>query len=159
LYKDKAEPWWEKLERGEYYGTGYGTEATKLYAQQYVKTGNRLWIVPGTISALWMPETWMTTAQVLIYGYQIGAYLGRPYYQYYPAGNERYTSPYLTRGRGFSQPFKTGTEAAEKLSLPPYNPGTAVRTIRPNPFRYIKGPQRIRPKFGQPGGGTQYIDE
>jgi len=155
LCKDK--PWWQKLEEGYYYGTGYGEEAAEWYAQQQIATGNPLWAIPGSIASLWTPETYQNTGWTLITAYQIGTYLGRPYYQYYPAGNEGYASPYLTRGRGFSQPFKTGAEAAEKLSLPPYNPGTAVRTVRPNPFRYIKGPERVIEEFGRSGGGTQYI--
>lgn len=81
----------------------------------------------------------------------------RPFYQYSPAGNESYSSRYLTRGQGWSEPYKVGTEAAEKLSLPPYNPGTAVREVRPRSFRYLKGPERVPPKFGRSGGGIQYI--
>lgn len=154
---DKNKPWWQKLEEGYYYGTSYGQEAAEWYAQQQIKTGNPWWGVPGAISSLWTPETYQDTAWTLITGRGVGGYLGRPYYQYYPAGNERYVSRYLTRGRGWKPPFNVGSEAAEKLSLPPHNPGTAVRRVIPNPFRYTKGPSRIDPKFGHPGGGTEYI--
>ena len=83
----------------------------------------------------------------------------RPFYQYYPAGNESYSSKFITRGNGWSPPYTTGTQAAEKLSLPPYNPGTAVRVIKPKSFRFLKGPSRVKPKFGHSGGGIQYVSQ
>ena len=156
LEKQKNKPWWEKLEEGYYFGTYIGLDSTSYYAELEVATGNRLWGIPGTFAGLWTPETWMTTAQVLLFAYNINLYINRPYFQYYPKGSEAYRSPYLTRGRGWRAPYKVGEEAAEKLSLPPHNPGTAVRQIKPNPFRYIEGPKRIPGNFGRSGGGTQY---
>ncbi|MDD5680360.1 MAG: hypothetical protein PHI59_03870, partial [Candidatus Omnitrophica bacterium] len=83
------------------------------------------------------------------------AYSTRPFHQYYPEGNTGYTSPYMTRGNGWSPPYKTGQEAVSNLSLPPHNPGTAVRAVDTS-FRRVTGGGRVEPKFGQPGGGIQY---
>jgi len=99
----------------------------------------------------------MATTQVLTTAGQTGAYLNRPYYQYYPKGAENYSSPYLTRGPGWGAPYEPGPQAVQKLSLPPHNPGNAVRTVKPNPLKFIKGPSKVSPKYGQPGGGTEYI--
>jgi len=71
--KDKCADinWWEKLEQGYYYGTGFGEEALQYYAD--------LWINPdvpwygkvgafagGFFSALWTSETWQKTAWMLV---------------------------------------------------------------------------------------------
>jgi hypothetical protein len=86
----------------------------------------------------------------------IGSQLNKPYYQYYPKGNMNYSSKYLTRGRG-GPPYKLGSEAVKKLSLPEYNPGTAVKEVKVNPFTYVRGPGVVKPANGQPGQGIEYI--
>jgi len=69
LCKDK--PWWEKLEEGYYYGTDFGQEAAKWYAQQQLRTGNTLWAIQGTIASLWTPETYQQTAWTLLTAYSL----------------------------------------------------------------------------------------
>ena len=59
-------PWWEKLEKGYYYGTGFGEEALEYYVQRWLETGNWLWAIPAGISALWTPKTYQNTASLLI---------------------------------------------------------------------------------------------
>ena len=62
------ENWWDLLEQGYYYGTGYGDEATDWWADRFNTTGG--WTDPmfyvygtgGLFSSLWTSDTWMGTA-------------------------------------------------------------------------------------------------
>lgn len=147
LEQEKAEPWWEKLEEGEYYGTGYGTSATEFYAQRYLETGNGFWIVPGTISGLWMPETYQTTANVLLLTAQINQIVSAKYWQYYPAENANYNSRWLVRGA--KPPYETGEAAKKALNLPSHNSGTAVRQVDVKPWEPVRGPRSVRGGTGK----------
>ena len=89
--------------------------------------------------------------------YSAGTYLGRPYWQYYPAENPAYASRYVTRGWGWKRPWNLGTQAAEKLSLPPYNPASAARQVSLPWRRYLPLPRRVAPANGLPGGGWEYV--
>jgi RHS repeat-associated protein len=142
-------------------GEGYGQDALNYWANKAAQADNPfsggLYNTMGGLAALWTPCTSYKTASVLGIGLGVGRYLGRPYYQYYPAGNPGYSSPYLTRGWGWKAPHQVGKEAASKLSLPAHNPGTAVRQIKVNPFQYLKGPSRVAPANGGSGGGIEYL--
>jgi RHS repeat-associated protein len=50
---------------GRYAGTGFGAEATTWYAEQFNATGNPIYFVGGSFSALWTPETYLQTALAL----------------------------------------------------------------------------------------------
>ncbi|MDD5174082.1 MAG: DUF6531 domain-containing protein [Candidatus Omnitrophica bacterium] len=139
-------PWWQKLEEGYYYGTGFGEEAAEWYAQQYVETGNPLWVVPGLFASLWTPETWMSTLDTLLLAAQANQILKATYWQYYPADNPAYDTRYMVRGT--KPPYQTGEEAVKALNLPqPRNPGTAVRRVDVKPWEPVRGPRPV-------GGGT-----
>ena len=133
-------------------------DAAQYWANQQVQTGNPLYAVPGALATLADPCNASTTATVLGVGSMAGGYFGRPFWQYYPAGNPGYSSPWMTRGWGWKPPYLPGKQAAQQLALPPYNPATAVRPVSPSPFRYIGGPRTVqpRPQWGQPGGGVEY---
>jgi RHS repeat-associated protein len=113
--------------------------------------------IGGFFAALWTPCTSDKTAATLTAAYGANAYVGRSFYQYYPANNAAYNSRYLTRGPGWKPPYSTGTQAAEKLSLPPWNPGTAVRQVPNRWDQFVGGPGKVGPKFGHNGGGTEYL--
>jgi RHS repeat-associated protein len=87
----------------------------------------------------------------------LGAYFGRPFWQYYPKDNPAYASRFLTRGFGFSPPYATGKQAMEKLSLPAYNPATAVRPVIEPFWRPIGGAGEVVRAYNQPGGGIEFI--
>jgi RHS repeat-associated protein len=108
-------------------------------------------------AALWTPCTSDATLATLAGAQAAGSYLGRPFWQYYPAGNPGYQSNWLTRGWGWKPPYAPGQEAAAKLALPPWNPGTAVRPVSPPATTFVGGPNTVAPVFGQPGGGSQYL--
>jgi RHS repeat-associated protein len=137
-------------------GESYGEEAAQYWADLAVQTGNPIYDVPGALAALWTSDTSDATASTLLLGIGIGRYLDRPYWQYYPAENPDYSSGWLTRGQDWEPPYTPGPEAARNLSLPPYNPGTAVRPIRPPWYKPIRGPKPVEPEYCQLGGGTQY---
>lgn len=63
---DKEKEWWEKLEEGYYYGTGYGEEALDWWTQRYEETGEWYYGLGGMFSALWTPETYQSTGWTLI---------------------------------------------------------------------------------------------
>jgi|GEM_PF-2544993 len=128
--------------------------AAQYWANLQVQTGNGAYGLPGSLATLADPCNAGTTATVLGVGSGLGAWAGRPYWQYYPAGNPAYNSRYLTRGLGWKPPYQPGPQAAQNLALPPYNPGTAVRPV--NPSGFVGGPGPVGPAFGQPGGGIQY---
>lgn len=132
--------------------------AAQFWANQQVQTSNSLYAVPGALATLADPCNANTTALALGAGAMAGAYLGRPFWQYYPAGNAGYSSLWMTRGWGWKPPYPTGPQAAQKLALPPYNPATAVRPVPPSPFQYVGGPRPVQPQpqWGQPGGGVEY---
>jgi len=113
--------------------------------------------IGGFFAALWTPCTSDKTFTTLAAAYGANAYVGRPFYQYYPANNAAYNSRYLTRGGGWKPPYSTGPQAAERLSLPPWNQGTAVRQVPNRWDQFIGGPRVVVPKFGQSGGGTEYL--
>ncbi len=76
-----------------------------------------------------------------------------PYWQYYPSGNQNYTSPYLVRGS--TPPYNTGKEAYNALRLDlarRSNPGTAVKQIKVNWWEYIAGPRKVKG-----GTGLEYF--
>jgi RHS repeat-associated protein len=115
--------------------------------------------IGGFFAALWTPCTSDRTFTTLSVAYGANTYVGRSFYQYYPANNAAYNSRYLTRGAGWKAPYSTGTQAAEKLSLPPWNQGTAVQKV-PNAWnQWVGGPRMggAAPKFGHTGGGTEYV--
>ncbi len=133
-------------------------DAAQYWADRQVESGNWLYGIPGAFATLADPCNAQTTATVLGVGSAAGAYLSRPFWQYYPAGTPGYSSPWMTRGWGWRPPYQTGPEAIQKLALPRWNPATAVRPISPSPFKYIGGPRTVapQPQWGQPGGGFEY---
>lgn len=132
------------------------SDAAQYWANQHNHTGNGWNAVPGALAALADPCNAWKTGLVLGLGAGAGAHAGRPFWQYYPAGNPAYSSPWLTRGWGWRPPYQTGSQAADRLALPPWNPGTAVRPVTPRPFDYVGGPRPVEPNFGRPGGGIEY---
>jgi len=140
--------------------TRLGEAAVEHYVSQENATGNPLYRIPGAAAALWTPSTAPLTSMLLGVGSGLGRWSARPFWQYYPAGTRGYRSTWLTRGTGWSPPYQTGSEAASMLSLPAYNPGTAVRAVQPNWYDFIRGPRvsEPQPTFGPHavGGGTEY---
>jgi RHS repeat-associated protein len=137
-------------------GEAYGESAAQFWADMYVQSGNPIYWVPGALASLWTRKSSDSTFSTIAGGAVLGRFLGRPFWQYYPANNSGYTTPWFTRGWGWRPPYPTGQEAVRKLALPPYNPGTAIRPINPPWWRYVGGPQRVPSANGQPGGGWQY---
>jgi len=137
-------------------GTQAGENAAQYWADRHVQTGNPLYAVPGVLAALWTPDTAVSTAVTLGTAGLASIHATRPYWQYFPAGNAGYSSSWITRGLGWKPPYAPGTQAAEKLSLPPYNPGTAVRPVEVPWWQPVRGPRPVEPQFGKPGGGVEY---
>jgi hypothetical protein len=137
-----------------------GDAAAQFYADKESETGNPLYAVPGALAALWTPSTYQRTSLLLGLGSGVGRWSARPFWQYYPVETRGYRSTWLTRGPGWSPPYRTGNDAASMLSLPAYNPGTAVRPVYPNWYEYIRGPRVVEPQpsFGPHavGGGLEY---
>jgi RHS repeat-associated protein len=140
-----------------------GQAALDYWAKRWAETGNLWYAVPAFFSALWTPQTSDATFSALSIGYGSGKWAGRPFWQYYPSGNPGYSSPWLTRGWGWRPPYTPGSQAAQKLALPPWNPGTAVRPVNPPWWKFVGGPSRVPsytnpayPGYYQPGGGWQY---
>ena len=140
--------------------TQLGESAVEHYVSRENATGNPLYHIPGAAAALWTPSTAPLTSMLLGVGSGLGRWSARPFWQYYPAGTRGYRSTWLTRGNGWSPPYETGSEAASMLSLPAYNPGTAVRAVQPNWYDFVRGPRvsAPQPTFGPHavGGGTEY---
>lgn len=70
---------------------------------------------------------------------------GAPYWQYYPADNPGYSTPYMTRG--WQPPYQTGKEAYDALRLDlakRTNPGTAVRQTIVNWWEKVAGSGRVK---------------
>jgi RHS repeat-associated protein len=137
-----------------------GEDAVNFYVAREGETGNSLYRVPGALAALWTPYTYRQTSLVLGIGSGFGRWSARPFWQYYPAETRGYRSTWLTRGSGWTPPYRAGDEAASMLSLPAYNPGTAVRPVYPNWYEFIRGPRVVdpQPSFGPHavGGGLEY---
>jgi len=137
-----------------------GDHATEHYASRELETGNPLYRIPGAFAALWTPDTYQQTSLVLGIGSGLGRWSARPFWQYFPAEARGYRSTWLTRGPGWSPPYRPGNNSASMLSLPAYNPGTAVRPVYPHWYEYIRGPRVVapQPSFGPHavGGGLEY---
>jgi hypothetical protein len=150
----------EAIDRMYAASTRLGEAAVEHYVTQENATGNPLYRIPGAAAALWTPSTAPYTSMLIGVGSGLGRWSARPFWQYYPAGTRGYRSTWLTRGNGWSPPYQTGSEAASALSLPAYNPGTAVRAVQPNWYEFIRGPRvsEPQPTFGPHavGGGTEY---
>jgi hypothetical protein len=137
-----------------------GDAAAQFYADKESETGNPLYSVPGSLAALWTPSTYQQTSLLLGVSSGLGRWSARPFWQYYPADSRGYRSTWLTRGAGWSPPYRPGNDAASNLSLPAYNPGNAVRPVYPHWYEYIRGPRVVgpQPSFGSHavGGGLEY---
>ena len=137
-----------------------GEQAAEYYAARESETDNPLYRIPGAFAALWTPDTYQQTSLILGIGSGLGRWSARPYWQYFPAGTRGYRSTWLTRGPGWSPPYSPGSNAASMLSLPGYNPGSAVRPVYPHWYEYIRGPRVVapQPSFGPHavGGGLEY---
>jgi hypothetical protein len=140
--------------------TTLGATAAGAYAERQEETGNPLYAIPGSLAALWTPETAPETLLVLGSASGLGRWSGRPFWQYFPAENPGYRSTWLTRGAGWTPPYEVGGEAAANLALPGYNPGTSVRAVHPKWNQYVRGPRVVdpQPQFGPGavGGGREY---
>jgi hypothetical protein len=140
--------------------TEMGADAAQHYADLQVQTENPLYGVPGSLAALWTPDTAQETILVLGAASGLGRWSDRPFWQYFPSENPAYRSTWLTRGPGWEPPYATGPDAAANLSLPAYNPGTAVRAVQPPWYQFVRGPRVVEPQpsFGRGavGGGREY---
>ena len=74
--------------------------AAQYWANQEIGTGHSLYAIAGALASLGDSCNAKTTAGIFASGALAGGYLGRPFWQYYPAGNPGYSSPWLTRGWG-----------------------------------------------------------
>lgn len=81
---------------------------------------------------------------------EIVASSGAPYWQYYPKGNEAYSSPWMVRGN--SPPYELGNQARKALNLPDYNPATDVRNVDIKWWEFIRGPRSVKG-----GTGAEYV--
>ncbi len=145
-------------------GEAYGTSALTYYADVMADPSSAWYEVAGAalggfFSALWTPCTSDKTFTTLTVAYSANGYVGRSFWQYYPANNPAYNSRYLTRGRGWRPPYRLGDDAVEELALPPWNPGTAVRPVPSRWNQWVGGPRPggAAPNFGHSGGGTEYL--
>ncbi|MDH3423751.1 MAG: RHS repeat-associated core domain-containing protein, partial [Gemmatimonadota bacterium] len=114
--------------------------------------------VGAVFAAMWTPCTSDRTFLTLSTALGVGRWAARPFWQYYPRSSLGYKSQWLTRGAGWKAPYRVGSQAAEQLALPPWNPGTAVRAVRPPAWRYVRGPRPVSPvsDWGRVGGGIEY---
>ena len=64
--------WWDRLEQGRYYGTGFGEEAVDWWAERYNQSDNIFNVMfygaGGLAAARWTEEGWMWTASGLALG-------------------------------------------------------------------------------------------
>lgn len=145
-------------------GEAYGQAALTQYAD-ILTDPNAAWYeiagaaAGGFFSSLWTPCTSDATFTTLTVAYSANAYVGRSFWQYYPSGNAAYNSRYLTRGPGWWPPYSFGDDAVKKLSLPPWNPGTAARPVPSRWNQWVGGPRPggAAPNYGHSGGGTEYL--
>jgi RHS repeat-associated protein len=144
------------------FGEAAGQRALLWYADVIVSPDTAWYARPGawvgaTFSALWTPCTSNQTSLTLLVAAGLGRWSARPFWQYYPAEDVAYGTPWLARGWGWKPPYSTGSEAAEALSLPFRNPGTAVRLVQPSMLQPVAGPRLVAPENGMPGGGFEYF--
>jgi RHS repeat-associated protein len=142
-------------------GEVYGQAALAQYADLMTDPDSAWYevasgAVGGFFSALWLPCTSDSTFNTLSIAYSLNAYVGRSFWQYYPANNPAYRSRWMTRGSGWDSPFTLGDEAAGNLALPSRNPATAVREVPNSWNRYVAGPRPVSPANGRAGGATEY---
>lgn len=143
-------------------GEEYGEAAVDQYADWLTDPKASLWQkvgagIGGAFAQLWTSCTSDATLTTLLTAETASRYLYRPMWQYYPPENPEYASRYATRGWGWNAPYDVGEEAVQKLSLPPYNPATAVRQVEMNPWEFYKGPSIVEPANSQLGGGIEYV--
>jgi RHS repeat-associated protein len=138
-------------------GAKLGESAAFWWATRQAETGSVLYWPGGVLASMWRPESCQITASILLGGYPPARYFGRPYWQYFPRGDAAYRSGWMTRGWGWKPPYTPGPEAASRLSLPPRNPGTAVRPLMPRWWEPVIGPRSARRAYNQLGGGAEYF--
>ena len=67
-----GEFWWDRLEEGYYYGTGFGEEAVDWWAERYNQSDNIFTDIfygaGGLTASLWTEDTWMGTISALALG-------------------------------------------------------------------------------------------
>jgi hypothetical protein len=75
------------------------------------------------------------------------------FYKYYNPGSPSRFGPYLTRGYG--GPPHALDDAQRLLSLK-YKP-TGVQDVRVPWYEYVSGGTKVKPHYGQPGGGWEWF--
>jgi len=126
-------------------GESYGSSAAQAWATALWNPSNAWYQTAiddlmGGWASLWTPCTSHETALTRLSGEGAARYLGRAYWQYFPADNPDYESSGLTRGWGWEPPYEPGPDAARNLALPEYNPGDAMRPVNPPWWEPIQGP-------------------
>jgi len=137
-----------------------GEFAAQYWADRAASEDSSFYGFLGGVATLWTRDTAARTSLTLIpLGGGAGAHAARPFWQY-TSGTAEYTSTWLARGFGWRAPYPTGSVAASKLALPPYNSAAAVTAVRVPWYRFVWGPRIVAPQPGfgahAVGGGLEY---
>jgi hypothetical protein len=114
--------------------------------------------VGGVISALWTSDTWKSTAAVLTTAAPVGRALGS--FKHFGNADDAAGFAGGLRPGSFATnsatTIRTGEQARGTLALPHAQAPNAVYTVKPEFWRFVRGPSRVKPANGQPGGGWEY---
>jgi len=140
-----------------------GDEAVDYYAG--VATSSKSAVARGAanvglaVASLWTSDTWKETAMTLASVAPVGRPVGTFTHFGYAEDAANFANG-LRKGSfaaGRATTIESGAEAVETLALPGRaTPPNASYRVTPEWWRYVKGPTRVAPANGQPGGGWEY---
>lgn len=113
----------------------------------------------GLAAALWTPETYGKTAAVLTTAASVAPAVGT--FKHFGIAEDAASFSKGLLPRSFATnrvtTIKTGAQAADRLALSVGRPNpNAVYTVRPEWWRFVRGPTRVEPIPGRAGGGWEY---
>ena len=142
-----------------------GDEAAEFYAEVATDPSRSALVLGAAnvglaFSSLWTSDTWKQTAVTLASAVPIARLVGTFKHFGYAEDAARFANG-LREGSfatNRATAIKSGAEAVEKLALPSRSaPPNATYRVTPEWWRYVKGPTRVAPANGQPGGGWEYF--
>jgi hypothetical protein len=146
-------------------GARAGQDAANFYANVAGDPSNS-WAtrtaanIAGAVASLWTPDTYATTATVLTTAASVAPAVGT--FTHFGIADDAASFANGLRPGSYATnrltTLRTGAQAADRLSLSVARPDpNAAYIVKPEWWRFVRGPTRVSPIPGRTGGGWEYF--